>query len=395
MTNFTSAVSESIKQLGQSFLLAYYLPAAVFVLLHLYLLIPIWVGAPASFLTMTTLVTLPLIGDVDLATLIGTLVLPFLVGIVLTGLNDVLIRLFEGKLGWLRWGLLYPLARFNTKRCERLYGNLVKFRQKYWEISAEWLRAESTEAQLSCQQKLAGLAEQIKAEQNKLEQEHGWQILPHAIYRVAPTSFGNVYALAEEYAYDRYGIDAVLFWPRLRGLMQDKATSHSDRITQQKTALDLSLNFAFICGLLTLEAALTARFGPPGHDSLLLWLVFLSALLAMSFYSASVSAVRLLGELIKISFDYHRDLVLESFNLKRPGQLLAERAVWVRLAAFVRRGDEFYFPSEAAPTTPGSTSSEPTTTSSRGIDTIPSWRTFLKNLFLSIYILLNRFLQHQ
>ena len=34
MTDFASTVSESVKQLGQAFLVAYYLPAFVFVLIH-------------------------------------------------------------------------------------------------------------------------------------------------------------------------------------------------------------------------------------------------------------------------------------------------------------------------------------------------------------------------
>jgi hypothetical protein len=69
--------------------------------------------------------------------------------------------------------------------------------------------------------------------------------------------------------------------------------------------------------------------------------------LFVSFYDASVSAVRTLGELIKNSFDYHRRLVLQAFELQTPDGLIEEQAVWVRLAAFVRRGDEFYFPADA------------------------------------------------
>jgi hypothetical protein len=50
--------------------------------------------------------------------------------------------------------------------------------------------------------------------------------------------------------------------------------------------------------------------------------------------------------LIKQSYDFHRHLVLESFGLKKPISLADERYVWMRLTAFIRRGDEFYFPVE-------------------------------------------------
>ena len=130
MNNFATTVSESVKQLGQAFLIAYYLSASVFVLAHLYVLIPIWAGASNSFLARTTEFSIPLIGDVNLASLIGTLLLPFLVGIVLVGLNNIVIVLFEGKLWWLQWGLLYPLTRFNRKRCQARYGNLAALRTR-------------------------------------------------------------------------------------------------------------------------------------------------------------------------------------------------------------------------------------------------------------------------
>lgn len=347
MNNFASMVSESVKQLGQAFLVAYYLPSSVFVLVHLYVLIPIWTDACSSSLATTAKSALPLISDVELALLIGTLLLPALVGILLVGLNNRLILLFEGRAWWLKWGLLYPLTRFHRKRCEGLYGHLVGLQQEYRRVSSLLLRAQSTEEQIHIKQQLAGLAQQIDAEHKRIEQDHPYQTLPHEVRRVAPTAFGNAYALAEEYAFERYGVDAVLFWPRMRKLMHDSAATHSECITQQKTTLDLSLNFAFICGVLALETMLTVRLGPRIHGSLLIWIFLVSAGLFVSFYSASVNAVRTLGELIKSSFDYHRGLVLEAFNLETPDELVEEQAVWVRLAAFVRRGDEFYFPVNA------------------------------------------------
>lgn len=347
MNNFASTVSESVKQLGQAFLVAYYLPASVFVLVHLYVLIPIWSGAPLLLLATTTDMALPLIGDADLASLIGTLLLPLVVGIVLVGLNNVLVLLFEGRLWWLKWGLLYPLTRFNRKRCEKLYGHLVGLQAEYRRVSNLLLQAQSTGEQNRLKQQLAGLAQQIQEEHKKIEQDHPHQSLPHDVRRVAPTAFGNAYAIAEEYTYERYGIDAVLFWTRLRELMHDSAASHSERITQQKTALDLSLNFAFICGTLASEAMLALRLGSRGHGGLLLLFVLINTVLFVGFYSASVNAIRTLGELIKNSFDYHRELVLKAFDLQTPDELIAEQAVWVRLAAFIRRGDEFYFPTDA------------------------------------------------
>jgi hypothetical protein len=352
MKDFASTISESVTQLGQAFLVAYYLPASVFVLVHLYILIPVWAGTAPGFLATAGEVALPLIGDADLASLIGTLLLPLVVGIVLVGLNGVLIVAFEGRPWWLRYGLLYPLARFNRKRCQARYGNLDALRAEYRRVSSLLLRASpageaGSPPLASLQQQLAGLAVQIDEEQRAVEAKYPLQTVPHELRRVCPTTFGNAYAIAEEYAFERYGADSVLFWPRLRELMYEAAEGHSERITQQKTSLDLSLNFAFICGLLALEAMLTLRFGPSGHDGLLLLLALLGGVLYASYYRGSVGAVHGLGELIKNSFDYHRGLVLEAFGLEKPEDLLAEQVVWIRLATFIRRGEPFYFPADA------------------------------------------------
>jgi hypothetical protein len=346
MSDFASTVSESVKQLGQAFLVAYYLPASVLVLVHLYIVIPVWTGTAPGFLAATGEVTLPFIGNADLASLIFVLLLPLVVGIVLVGLNGVLIVAFEGRPWWLRYGLLYPLARFNRKRCQVRYGELDGLRAEYRRVSSLLLRAGPEEAP-ALNQQLAGLALQIDEVHRAVEAKYPAQTVPHELRRVCPTAFGNAYAMAEEYAFERYGADSVLFWPRLRELMYESAEGHSGRITQQKTSLDLSLNLAAICGFLAVEAMLTLRFGPAGHDGPFLLLALLGGVLFVSYYRASVGAVRTLGVLIENSFDYQRGLVLEGFGLERPEDLIAEQVVWIRLATFVRRGEAFYFPADA------------------------------------------------
>jgi hypothetical protein len=178
----------------------------------------------------------------------------------------------------------------------------------------------------------------------KIEESKYQQILPHNVERVCPTSFGNAYAIAEEYPYERYGADSVLFWPHLRTLMQEKAANHSLRLTQQKTVLDLSINFAFLSGIITVETILILVF--LGYKPLLLVLVVVAFILSISFYQASVAAIQGLSGLIKVSFDYYRGLVLQAFNLRIPENLSEEQTVWLKLATFIRRGDAFYFPEE-------------------------------------------------
>jgi hypothetical protein len=325
-------------------------------------------------------VTLPVIGNADLASLIGTLLLPLVVGIVLVGLNGALIVAFEGRPWWLRYGLLYPLMRLNQKRCQARYGGLDALRAEYRRVSSLLQRAGPDDAP-ALQQQLAGLALQIDEEHRAVEAKYPLQTVPHELRRVCPTAFGNAYAMAEEYAFERYGADSVLLWPRLRELMHESAEGHSERITQQKTSLDLSLNLATICGVLALEAMLTLRFGPAGHDGLLLLLALLGSVLCVSFYRASIGAVHTLGALIKNSFDYQRGLVLEAFGLEKPEDLLAEQVVWIRLATFIRRGEAFYFPAEARKGAKAKKAGEEASAEPSAAQPASGWRRWLSALF--------------
>jgi hypothetical protein len=348
MKDFANTVSETVKQMGQAFLIAYYFPSMVLVLLHLYVLFPIWEGQPdlAQFWMNTEKLVLPTIGEIEAVSLIAILLLPVVVGMILMSLNDVLICVFEGKPWWLQWGILYPLLRFKQKRWEKLYGDLAVLKDEYRRVNNLKTSSQGEEAQ-QLQQQLSGLTLQIDEAHRFIEKRHPRQILPWDKRRVSPTQFGNAYAIAEEYAHERYGVDSVLFWPHLRSLMYEAAPEHANRITQQKVSLDLALNFACVFGVLAFEAILTLYFGIQGHERLLFSVFSASLLLFIAFYNSCINAVSTLGELIKFSFDNYRFLVLKSFGLEPPKELSEEQAVWIQLAAFVRRGDTFYYPVEA------------------------------------------------
>lgn len=367
MSGLTTEFFGAVAGLGRSFLVSCCLPAALFLLVNQYLLWPAVALAQnptASTQTATPEPTKPANPEdaaqtpshlamltqfltADLEALAGTMLWAVLVGLVLSSLNHVIVRGFEGKLPWLRYGLLAYWAKRNQHRSAELYSDLVKMQQKYREIGAKLVLETDLDQQQFLQGLMGTLAQEIGATHTAIEAKVPFQYLPRDVERVAPTNFGNIYAMAEEYAYERYGVDAVLFWPRLRGLMLDHPASkdHSERISGQKTSLDLVLNFALLSALLVIEA-LFVLFFAHGYRYPIVWVVLVSgALLAIAFYHAAIAAIAALGELIKMSFDYYRHLLLESFNLQKPTDLNREQLMWVQLAAFVRRGDEFYFPS--------------------------------------------------
>jgi hypothetical protein len=348
MNDVATSASDTVKQLGQSFLVSYYLPASVLVAVNVYLLIPAWTGtavaAPVSGQSTALVAS-------DLTTVVATLLIALLVGITLAALNSTLIRFFEGKLWWQRW-LLYPLLLINRRRNVVLYGNLTTLQKEYLRVSNVIRCNQNAQDGVLMQQQLAGLARQIDQEHTNIEHWDPRPILPQNADRVAPTAFGNAWAVVEEYAYRRYGVDAVLFWSRLRGILDDKERLFSERVTHSSRDLDLRVNLAFVFGLLTLEALFMVCIVAAARTVGVIVLGATCVVLYFALYRASVMAVLALGDLIASAFDFHRDLLLKAFGLEPPRDPLSEQSMWVQLAAFVRRGDTFYFPSEVSKCSP-------------------------------------------
>ena len=377
MNNLSTTLTESMAHLGQGFLLAYYLPAAAFLIASLTLFSPVWsgvtavaAGPPATAPTApaaeavtveppqsgseTPETTTPAAGwvaalfdDLGLDTLIWTLFTPLLLGILLLGLNSVLIAVLEGKPAWLRQGLLGWRTRRNEWRREKLYSALQVLREQYLHTIGQLWQAQSPGEQESLQQTLAGLQRDIHAEHARIEASQLVQTLPRDAHRIKPTAFGNSFAMAEEYAYERYGIDSVLFWPRLRKRMAETeaAATHVAQLTDQKTMLDLAVNLVYLAAVFALEALvlwIVASVRGIAMGFTLVGSAAVALILCLAFYQASLAAVRTLGELIRISFDAYRGLVLASFDLAIPADTYLEQMLWLRLAMFVRWGDPFY-----------------------------------------------------
>ena len=254
-----------------------------------------------------------------------------------------------------------------------MYGELIETQKLYQNVTHQLWLSDSDQEKLAHQQTLVSLRDKIDQLHNQIEQTTPIQTLPHDLRRISATRFGNYYAVAEEYSLKRYGADAVLFWTRLNERMQDEAPEHNERLIQQKTSLDFSINLTFLCGLLVVEATATLIglyfYDPPASwwaHWPLFGLVAIGIPLCVLLYYSSVGAVYLLGELIKNSFDHYRHLILTSFGLKIPDTISQEQIIWVRLAAFIRRGDEFYFPTEFKAQEEGDTNAR------RGVSVAPT-----------------------
>ncbi len=357
MKDILDFASGSIQQVGLSFFTSCILPAGVFAFIQAFLLIPLAarnVPALSSFGLSVNPPILP--NSLDLPGLFAFILVPLALGILLLGMNGLLIRLYSGFV-WPFTILLRPRVHAKREQITELYGALNDYRTAYHDnrASSSHLAPDNEPAIQQNKDNIQQIENAIRKEHDQIEtkllHETNNNILPKKPANAAPTRLGNVLAVTAEYPAEHYGIDAATFWPRLYTLLHKAAPEHYERIASQKSSLDLSLNLSFLSAITALEAVLILVIGILGgsqRDLTLSLVIGISgALLAIIFYDNCVSAARSLGNLIAVSFDFYRGLVLAAYNLQTPVDLNAEYALWVKLAAFVRRGEPFYFPEQS------------------------------------------------
>lgn len=156
--------------------------------------------------------------------------------------------------------------------------------------------------------------------------------LPSCLDEVQPTTLGNVLRNSEVYARDRYGIDAVVAWPRLFLVMPDHARASVGAVRGE---LELLVNVATFAWLYAFIAGIheVVVDGPRWRFLLL----FLGPLLAAWFmYLGAVTVAVAYGSQIKAIFDTYRKELLEKIGAE--DDTADERDQWYRITQFWYRG---------------------------------------------------------
>jgi hypothetical protein len=349
-----------LKPFNQSFFFWYFLPAAGFIFLQYGV-----IGPALPFLPPGILSDLALLGGqietehLDTSVLgvlakdfFALVVVPLFLAVVLAALSNSILRLYQGTLPIVR-GLLAPRLKRNRQRSDEAYASLRSKRREYFFLASSGIHLENVDGHeqkravegKEREQLLANLRSDIQTLHVQYDDEHSNLDLPVDSERVAPTTLGNVLALAQEYPFERYGIDAAVFWPRLRVELEKENLAALDNTFTTLTGL---LNISLLACLFAGEAMVIWLAGllVQSANWNLLALVPVALIVGFGAYRAAISAAGTVGNLLRTAFDYHRDLVLQRFNLIMPEDIEEERAVWLKLAAFVRWGEPFYYPTE-------------------------------------------------
>ncbi len=223
--------------------------------------------------------------------------------------------------------------------------SITRLFEGYWPHSGifRWLRNGRTglyqrrwvylEAQTQPGSKLTA------AEMDEIAQEQLTFYPPEAHHhRLMPTKLGNILRAAELYAYDRYGIDSIIVWTRLRPLLTDKA---GVSLQDSKIAIDFMLLMSVLATTITLIwcpllAIFTNRLG-------LFLLCALGWPLAWICYQNAVQRSLDYSEELKAIFDLYRYELLKALNRPIPTDIEAERKEWQALSYFLYYN---YLPSE-------------------------------------------------
>jgi len=205
------------------------------------------------------------------------------------------------------------------------------------ELIAKAMPGKSPEALFDC---LNQMAVKIQEIHESVEKSQPVQTVPFQASYARPTALGNAFAVFEEYPLDRYGMDSVLFWPRLRQVVDDELLSGLDN---HKMFLDFQLNVAGLALIFAVEAAVAGGVSRAASWWIAAGFALLTARLA---YRAGVRVVRAMGALVNTCFDLYRGKLLEQFGLAAPESFFEEYKTWLRLGALLQRGELFYWPGE-------------------------------------------------
>jgi hypothetical protein len=269
----------------------------------------------------------------QLQTIVGILVFfaITLVAFLLHNLQLQITQFFEGY--WPDIGPMGKVKQWKIRRYIRQFKNrcisLKDLEEKIPQLEEEIRQLEETNSQSSQLQQLETERQRMlgRLMQQKviLSKE-----FPVSENEILATSFGNRYRSAEEYPMDRYGIDSVVFWPRLLEVVPKGLQA---RLQDAKIAVDFWLLCSLLCGLYTGVVLICTIFIKLGGWTI--GLVLLGAVLTVFNYRAALPPVMAYGELIRVAFDLYRRPLLVALDLEPPETLKEEKILWKKLALFM------------------------------------------------------------
>ena len=233
-----------------------------------------------------------------------------------------IVRLYEGY--W-NEGKLKRLAIAHHQKKKNKYARITRreeLKAEYKALIAEKEASVDERRRDSIDEQILEIDNQKRLEEKRAK-DACYYTFPLDDELLKPTRLGNVLAAAEEYSYQVYRLDAVIWWPRLAALLPESFRIQVDiALTPMLAVLNLSIIFTFsalIEGCLLLDQ----------HQWPLCVLIFLIGLgLAWICYLSSINQAAVYGRFVRVAFDLYRHEVFKQMHIPVPDNPVEERLLW-------------------------------------------------------------------
>ena len=233
--------------------------------------------------------------------ILGLLVIVTSAAIVQKG-DRVMLRFLEGY--WPRW--MKPLRRVRAERyTEQWQQNLLRWGKLYGEIRGKG-------------------EDDLTPEELNEYAYLDWLIVhsPSKPNQFMPTRLGNLLRASEYRSRERYGLDAVVCWPRLWLLLPD---STRKELQEARAALNTAVRLC-LWSLLFLV-----------WTSLAWWAPLLALPAAWLSYGMALNTASVYVDLLEATFDVHRNLLYQSLRVKLPKNPIEESQDGKKLTQYLWR----------------------------------------------------------
>lgn len=251
--------------------------------------------------------------------------LPLLKGEGLQGLTTL------GVIAWLG-GVLLLVLNYNVYRILEGYGdfNPIKYldwleRRRYARLQAAIKQAESEIED----GKRSGEEEEVLARIRARRVRLVWKAadqFPLRESRILPTAFGNTLRAFEDYPHSMYGVDSIVVWSRLLGVIP---ADYREMINTEKSTTDFWVNLRLLSFLLLIEYAGLVIYT---RRLTMLWCPLLT--LGVGWIAARTARTAAIswGDYVKGAFDLYLPDLREKLQLPAPADIDQERKLWRRFS---------------------------------------------------------------
>lgn len=233
--------------------------------------------------------------------LIGGLLIVSTSAIVVQRFELLVLRFLEGY--WPRW--MRPLRSWLLKRQAV---QVKKSEQRFQVLASRGLEKLNSEE----------LDEYVRLD---------WQLkqTPVQSDRLMPTRLGNILRAAERRSLEKYGLDAVICWPRFWLLLPDNVKTD---LTETRANLNSAVR-VWIWSILFLVWGIWTW-----------WAILAGILSALLAYRWMLDAAVIYGDLVESAFDLHRTALYKSLRWPMPTNPAEERRIGEALTTYLWRGSD-------------------------------------------------------